>query len=114
MSRTWQDWLNVAAGVWLIASPWVLGFAVNATALLTFVVLGVLIGGAALFARTRAASTEWLVAFLGVFTYFSPWIFSFGLSAARWNAWIVGALVALVALWAFFGDRETTGQRATG
>ena len=24
---TWEEWANVLAGVWLMASPWILGFA---------------------------------------------------------------------------------------
>lgn len=30
--KAWEEWAEVAAGVWLMASPWVLGFAGSALA----------------------------------------------------------------------------------
>ena len=31
--KAWEEWVEVALGVWLIASPWLLGFAVQQVAL---------------------------------------------------------------------------------
>jgi hypothetical protein len=30
--KRWQDWVNVILGVWLVVSPWVLGFSNHRTA----------------------------------------------------------------------------------
>lgn len=39
----WEEWLNVAAGIWLVVSPWLLGFASLAAAMWSAVALGALI-----------------------------------------------------------------------
>ncbi len=41
--QVWEEWVNLALGVWLLASPWILGF--SSAALLTWnaVILGVII-----------------------------------------------------------------------
>ena len=38
----WEEWLNLIVGLWLIISPWVLGFA-HATAMTVNVVIGILV-----------------------------------------------------------------------
>lgn len=41
--REWEEWADMAFGLWLIVSPWVLGFAATlAAATWNFVVVGVL------------------------------------------------------------------------
>jgi hypothetical protein len=45
----WEEWVNAVLGLWLLISPWVLGFAPSSTpALWNHVVLGIVIGGLAL------------------------------------------------------------------
>lgn len=46
----WEEWLNAAIGLWLLASPWLLGFADSdaASALWNHVASGVVIGVLAL------------------------------------------------------------------
>jgi hypothetical protein len=39
----WEEWVNLVLGLWLIVSPWLLGFMANANAMGTHVVLGVLV-----------------------------------------------------------------------
>jgi hypothetical protein len=58
----WEEWIAAALGVWLVISPWVLGFAAMAAALWTHIVLGVVIAVLALWrgwnvhqGQTRAA-----------------------------------------------------------
>ncbi|HEU4987384.1 MAG TPA: SPW repeat protein [Rhizobiaceae bacterium] len=38
----WEEWINLVAGLWLIVSPWLLGFAANMNAMWTHVVIGIL------------------------------------------------------------------------
>ena len=40
--RDWEEWINVVAGAWLVASPWVLGIA-SVAARWNFVAVGVLV-----------------------------------------------------------------------
>ncbi len=46
----WQEWVNVVIGIWLLISPWVLGFAVPEAqgAMWNFVVVGIGVGVLAL------------------------------------------------------------------
>ena len=46
--RVWEEWINVALGVWLVVSPWVLPLA-NTSAKANFVIVGLLIAGLALY-----------------------------------------------------------------
>lgn len=39
----WEEWLNAIVGVWLVISPWLLGFAGLAAAMWSAVILGALI-----------------------------------------------------------------------
>jgi uncharacterized membrane protein YkgB len=53
--EAWEEWINVALGIWLIASSWVLGI-ISAPARANFVAVGAVILGLALFElwQTRA------------------------------------------------------------
>ena len=44
----WEEWVNVAFAAWLIASPFLLDYAVHTTALWNQIVTGVLVGVLAL------------------------------------------------------------------
>jgi hypothetical protein len=46
--RGWEEWINVALGAWLIASPWVLGITTSA-ARINFVLVGGLVVALALY-----------------------------------------------------------------
>jgi hypothetical protein len=39
----WEEWLNGLVGLWIMVSPWVLGFSATAAAMWSAVVLGALI-----------------------------------------------------------------------
>jgi hypothetical protein len=41
-------WINVLAGIWLIISPWVLGFQANSAATWSAVITGIIVGLVAL------------------------------------------------------------------
>lgn len=40
--KEWEEWVNLALGLWLIAAPWVLGFTGNLAAFWTHLALGML------------------------------------------------------------------------
>jgi hypothetical protein len=46
--QKWEDWVSVVLGIWLIVSPWLLGFSTMAAPLWNQLVVGVLVGGFAL------------------------------------------------------------------
>lgn len=46
--RAWEEWLNVAFGIWLVAAPWILGVTGTVVAA-NFVVVGLLVLALALY-----------------------------------------------------------------
>lgn len=41
--QRWEEWLNAALGVWLVISPWALGFTAAATAMYNAIVVGLIV-----------------------------------------------------------------------
>jgi SPW repeat-containing protein len=41
--QEWEEWLNLLVGIWVVVSPWVLGFAAMTNVRWTNVVLGILV-----------------------------------------------------------------------
>ncbi|KKS25478.1 MAG: SPW repeat protein [Candidatus Wolfebacteria bacterium GW2011_GWA2_42_10] len=54
-------------------------------------------------------SFNWVSLILGVWILISPWVLGFSaLTTALWSNVIVGALVAILALWQLFGGGSST------
>lgn len=109
--KHWQDVVNLILGLWMIAAPWALKFEAETNPMWNAVIVGVFIAAVALFALFRVmAWQEWANVALGVWLAISPWIVGFsGLVAAMWNAVIVGAVIAGLALWALATDKDIGG-----
>ena len=41
--QAWEEWVNVALGVWLLLSPWIFGFSASAVLAWNAVIIGVVI-----------------------------------------------------------------------
>lgn len=102
-TNRWQDWLNMLLGAWLFASPWLLQYADD----LPRAAWSAWISGAAivLFAAVALyipkAVDEIANALLGIGVAVSPWVLGFAANRdVTTNALLVGALVALLAIWA--------------
>ncbi len=55
-------------------------------------------------------SLSWVQLVLGLWVLVSPWLIGFAdISAALWSNVIVGALVAIFALWQLFGGKSSSG-----
>jgi hypothetical protein len=50
MFAEWEEWANLLLGVWLVVSPWILGFAANANVTWTQMIFGVLVAAASVWA----------------------------------------------------------------
>lgn len=95
--------LAVLCGIYLAASPWIVGFNGSSTLAVTNLITGVafacLVGGfGSAYERTHAMS--WAALAIGVWTIISPWAVSgrtFGMAAQLSNV-IVGAVCCLLAL----------------
>ena len=56
--QTWEEWINLALGAWLFASPWVLGFSTSVMLMWNAVTVGalvVLLAGRAISPTTGSA-----------------------------------------------------------
>jgi hypothetical protein len=99
-STRWQDWVNIAAGLWLILSNWLFGFSPTGAAFWVFAILGFGIASLAIFNLMVPGNQRlgWISVLLGFFVFVTPWFSTFGFMQ-RWNAWIIGAIVVTFALW---------------
>lgn len=109
----WQDWLKVAVGLLVIASPWILGASASNAILWNSLIVGGLLALAGLWAlyQPMEALPEWASVVLGIWLVISPWILGFSATtSAVWYDVIAGAVVAIVAVWT---ERIVVGMRAT-
>lgn len=97
----WQDAINLVLGIWLIVSPFALGYAAQTTPAWNAYAVGVVVAvlsAAALWQFQKWE--EWLSAVLGAWLVVSPWILGFGVGhVATWNQVIVGVLGGVLAFW---------------
>lgn len=118
-TRNWQDSASLILGLWLIASPWMLGFAGMQLAMWNAVLFGALITIMALMALVDFHEwEEWTDLVIGAWLIVSPWILGFamiyaadgaeGQNAATWNVILVGALTIAMATWSLFDHRHHT------
>ena len=98
----WQDWATLVAGIWLLISPWIVGYAADAAATSNAVIFGIaIIIYSIIELSIPRAWEEWLMVAAGVWLIVSPWVLRFSSETrAVWDMVIVGIIVALLALWA--------------
>jgi SPW repeat len=98
--KQWEDWCGWALGIWLVLSPWTLRFEFDAPATRNAVIVGFLV--ILMEAVTLSAFRtweEWINIALGAWLAISPWIIGVTSAAAKTNFVIVGALIAVLALY---------------
>jgi SPW repeat len=116
-TRRWQDGANLLLGVWLFASPWLLGtlvthaeverYAGSAAAWNAYVLGAGLVAFAALAAYMPKAWQEAVNTLLGVWLVFSPFVLEFqGMPRMALHTVLIGILATAFAIWAMFNDRE--------
>jgi hypothetical protein len=112
-SEGWASWINMILGVWLIISPWVVGFASRPTALWNTLILGVVILIAGLYAsRTRSAGPSWWNVVFGIWLIISPFILGYrSLEAATADDVVLGIAVGILGLLAG-AAKAATGRRS--
>jgi len=106
--KHWQDPLNAALGVWLILSPWVLGFQDQATPSMNAVAVGILLGATALGATfVPRAWEEWTEGALGLWMAISPWALGFtAMREPKMAAVVTGVAVVVLALRELATDKD--------
>lgn len=107
-SLKWQDWTNVVLGLWLASSPWALGFAGQAPAMLTAFIFGLaLIVFSLIGAGVIGTAKEWLNVLAGLWLVIAPFALGFTSNFhAAASTMLTGLLAAVLAAWAASLDKE--------
>jgi hypothetical protein len=104
--RHWQDAASLLLGVWLVLSPFVLGFTGTAATWMT-IVLGL---GVILFALEGfvipSYLEEWGEILLGLALLVAPWAVGYEPGSATVSSMVSGLLVILLAAWELATDRD--------
>jgi SPW repeat-containing protein len=50
----WEEWVNLALGVWMIISPWALSYSGNATARDDAVIVGIIVGALSIWSLSES------------------------------------------------------------
>ncbi len=93
--------LNVLAGVWLILSPFILGFS-GTPASTNAIIVGIVVGILALIRSSSPESAVWLSwinIVLGIWLILSSFIMGVTVASAIWNSIILGVIVLVLAAW---------------
>lgn len=115
LNERWRDWLLLAFGVWLILSPFVLGYAGQGAGMAMWnpIIIGiaVIIFAGAVLMRPQQWE-EWINMVLGVWLILSPFILGFAnIQPALWNHLIFGILIVGGAAWSLVEMRSHGGRR---
>lgn len=98
----WEDWVGVALGLWLLASPFVLGFSDQSAPTINALVMGtILVLEEMLELGVHETAEEWIDLVAGSWLVISPFALGFTSYAfATVNTFVVGLLTIVFAVWA--------------
>ena len=112
LTAQWKDAVNLVLGLWLIVSPWALGFVPDRMPTWNAWAVGVVIAVAALGALVAFNKwEEWVEVALGAWLIVSPYLLGFAAQMnATWNQAIVGIIVGGLAIWSVIATPDTAGR----
>ena len=105
----WEDWVGVALGVCLLASPLVLGFSDHSAATMNALIMGtILVLEELLDVYIHEVAEEWIDIIAGLWLIVSPIVLGFtSLMPAVVSTAAIGLLTVLFAVWALSPFDET-------
>ena len=100
----WLSWITLLSGLWLIISPFVLGYTGTSAATTNDIIVGIIVAllSAAnlIWAETFESWLPWIVALLGLYEIITPWLMRFSsVSGATTNDVIFGVIILVFAVW---------------
>ena len=107
----WEDWVGVGLGIWLLASPWVLGFSDQSAPMMNALVMGcVLILEEMLELGVHETIEEWIDVVAGAWLMVSPLALGFTSNfAASVSTAAVGLFTLMFGVWAMSSFDEKLG-----
>jgi len=109
----WQDIASLLLGVWLVVSPFVLGFAGAATWITIVLGLFVILFAVEGFVIPSYLE-EWGELLFGLALLVAPWTVGYESVSATVSSVASGILVILFAAWELMTDRDLTGGTIAG
>ncbi len=110
-------WINLILGLWLIASPFALGYSATAhAAAVEEVVMGIIIAACTWWWLASVApmmGLAWFEMLCGIWVLIAPFVLSYANMRAKTNDVWVGIVVLIVAIIAAIGIGQTTPTRTT-
>ncbi|HLL28645.1 MAG TPA: SPW repeat protein [Xanthobacteraceae bacterium] len=109
------DVINPVLGIGLLSAPWYFGFMSGGPATESAWISGVLIAIAAVVALIAFAEwEEWIALLFGLWAIVAPWVLGFASTnmIATQAHFVVGILVALLAVWELWQIHRLPGQTA--
>ena len=103
--RHWQDVASLLVGVWLVLSPFALGFAGAATWITLVLGLSVIVFAVEGFV-IPSYMEEWGELLIGLALLVVPWTVGYEPELATVSSMVSGTLVILFAIWELMTDRE--------
>ena len=104
----WQDWVTFFLGLWLVLSPWILGYEDHEAATLNATIVGFAVTYLSLFELSlEQIAEEWINVAAGLWLLASPAVLGFGeIQSATLNAMTMGALVLVFSGMALGNDKR--------
>lgn len=113
-AKRWQDQVILLLGLWLFASPWVLGYASDSPQAMNAYIVGIVMALLAAFDLYK--TYLWAVVLnllLGAWVAVSPWVAALAdRGSMMTNSVIVGVAVIVLALWELRSDPDLHRQWA--
>jgi hypothetical protein len=108
----WEDWMGIALGAWMLASPWVLGFSGHEVATMNALVMGtILVLEEMLELGVHETLEEWIDIVAGLWLIVSPVALGFtSLTAATASTMAVGFLTVISAAMAISSIDDRIGH----
>jgi len=106
--------INIVAGAWLIAAPFVLGFADSVDALWNYLIVGLIVLVLAAIRVSQWAENAWMSwvnVGLGVWLMIAPFLMGFG-ETALWNSIGAGIVVAVMGGWSASASQSGSQTQA--
>lgn len=101
--------INIAAGIWLILAPFILGYTEIVQALWNDIIVGVIVAVIAalrVFTPVRSNWLSWVNVILGFWLIVAPFILGYPIATPRWNDIILGIIIIVLNVWSATSARS--------